>query len=79
VLVITAEMFVDAMNARRVIRMQAFDEEHAESLELLLSLTDPDIASRYCVGARRVGSASLRFVDGSIAACDVRERWTVTT
>lgn len=73
----TAEQFTDAMTARRIIRENAFDQEHAESLETLLSLTIADVMGRYCVGATRQPSDSgaiVTFVDGSVAVNNGK-RW----
>jgi hypothetical protein len=68
-------MFADAMNARRIIRFQASDPEHAASLEVLLRLTDRDVAERYCVGVRQHRGAVFEFVDGSAARCESSGRW----
>lgn len=75
----TAEMFVDAMNSVRMIRLHALDEQHADEIRRVLCLTDEEITSRYAIGVELVGTEDdttmYRFVDGSVARVLDTGRW----
>lgn len=77
----TAELWCDSLAARNMIALHAMDNEHATSLLMLLSLENDEIISRYAVGADITydddgRAVRIAFIDGSMALCDRKGRWS---